>query len=49
MNIWDIAILLAVLAVAALAVGRLVRNKRTGRGTCGCGCENCPTRCGKRG
>ena len=36
-------ILLSVLliAVVCLIVGRLIRKKRRGESTCGCGCSNC--------
>lgn len=47
MNALDIILIAAVAGVAALAVAKLVRNKKQGRGTCGCGCANCPTKCGK--
>ena len=32
----------AVAAIIAGAVVSLVRNKRKGRSSCGCGCANCP-------
>ncbi len=47
MNALDIILIAAVAGVAALAVAKLVRNKKQGRGTCGCGCANCPTKCNK--
>ena len=47
MNALDIILIATVAGVAALAVMKLVRNKKQGRGTCGCGCANCPTKCRK--
>ncbi|MBQ6521097.1 MAG: FeoB-associated Cys-rich membrane protein [Anaerolineaceae bacterium] len=38
MNIFDILILAAVAAAVFFAVRRLRKNK----GTCGCGCADCP-------
>lgn len=32
----------ALVAVVALIIVRLVRNKKRGRTSCGCGCANCP-------
>ena len=32
--------LLLIAAVAAIAAS-LIRNRRTGKSTCGCGCKNC--------
>lgn len=31
-----------VIALAALAVIKLVRDKKAGKSSCGCGCANCP-------
>ncbi|MBO5999537.1 MAG: FeoB-associated Cys-rich membrane protein [Lachnospiraceae bacterium] len=42
MNMTDIVLIIIIAAAAAAAVWRLVRNK--GR-SCGCGCENCVSRC----
>lgn len=46
MNIWDIAILSAVIIMVALAVRRLRKDKKAGK-SCGCGCEGC-TGCASR-
>ncbi|MBR4537702.1 MAG: FeoB-associated Cys-rich membrane protein [Clostridia bacterium] len=46
MNIWDIAILLAVGGAVVLALIRMRRQKAKGCG-CGCGCDNCPG-CGQK-
>ena len=32
----------AVAAIVALAVIHLIRNKKAGKSSCGCGCANCP-------
>ena len=32
----------AVLTIVALAVIHLIRNKKAGKSSCGCGCANCP-------
>ena len=48
MNLLD-ALILALVAVAvALAVWKLVRDKKCGKGTCGCGCANCTMKCSNR-
>ena len=47
MNALDIILIATVAGVAALAVMKLVHNKKQGRGTCGCGCANCPSKCKK--
>ena len=41
LNIANILIIIAVLGIAALAVIRLVRGKKEGRSSCGCGCAIC--------
>ena len=48
MNAIDILLIVAVAGIVALAAGKLIRNKKQGKGTCGCGCANCPAKCGKR-
>ena len=40
MNLWDILLL----AVIALAVFFAIRRLRKNKGTCGCGCADCPSR-----
>ncbi len=41
-NIGTIAVILVLLFVSLLIVIRLVKNKKEGRSSCGCGCSNCP-------
>ena len=41
-NIGTIAVLLGVLAVVALIIFRLVKNKKKGKSSCGCNCGCCP-------
>ncbi len=45
MNIWDILIVLALVALLAFAVRGAVRRKK--RGGCSCGCSGCDT-CGRK-
>lgn len=47
-NIGTIIVGLILLAVVALIVRKLVRDKRSGKGGCGCGCENCAMGCNHR-
>ncbi|WP_082020820.1 FeoB-associated Cys-rich membrane protein [Candidatus Soleaferrea massiliensis] len=30
-------------AIVALIVAKLIRDRRKGKSSCGCGCENCPS------
>ena len=46
-NAGTIAVCALVLAVAALAVRSLIRNKKRGKTPCGCGCAGCAG-CGAR-
>ncbi len=32
----------AVIAIVVLAVIKIVRDKKAGKSSCGCGCANCP-------
>ncbi len=41
-NIGTIIVVLLVAAVVALAVWSMVRDKRKGKSSCGCGCSGCP-------
>ncbi|HWP80371.1 MAG TPA: FeoB-associated Cys-rich membrane protein [Candidatus Acidoferrum sp.] len=41
-NFATIVISLALLAVVAGIVAKLYRNWKTGKTSCGCGCEGCP-------
>ncbi|HJD24286.1 MAG TPA: FeoB-associated Cys-rich membrane protein [Firmicutes bacterium] len=34
---------LAVLAIVALIVRKLYRDRKRGRSSCGCGCDHCPS------
>lgn len=43
-------IIIAVLALAvALVIRKLVRDKRAGKSSCGCGCSNCSGACSGSG
>ena len=41
-NIGTIAVLLVLFAVLALIAVRIIRNKKKGVSSCGCGCSTCP-------
>lgn len=40
-NIANIIVIAAVLAVVFLAVRSLVKSRKEGKSSCGCGCSNC--------
>lgn len=40
-NISTIIVCLVLIAVVAAIVAYMVRNKRRGKSSCGCGCQNC--------
>lgn len=40
-NLATILVSAAVLTVVVFVIVKLVRDKRKGKSTCGCGCENC--------
>lgn len=40
-NIWTIVIILILAAVVCAAVASLVRNRKKGGSSCGCGCAHC--------
>ena len=42
MNVGTLVVLLAVAAVVALIVFRLIRDKKQGKSSCGCNCADCP-------
>ena len=42
-NASTLAVSLVLLIVVALVVRKLVRDRRAGRTSCGCGCANCPS------
>ena len=48
MNVWDIALIAALVAIIALAARRMVLNKRQGKSSCGCDCGNCACGCHRR-
>ena len=41
-NIGTIVVAAAVFGIAALIIVRYIKNKRSGRSSCSCGCANCP-------
>jgi hypothetical protein len=41
-NLGTIVVGLVVLAIIAAIVVVMIRNKKKGKSTCGCGCSNCP-------
>ena len=45
MNIWDIVIILIVALAVGAAVRRIIINRKSGRSSCGCGCQNCSRNC----
>lgn len=42
-NMGTILIGAAVAAVVALIIVKMVKDKKKGRSSCGCGCSNCPS------
>ncbi|MCR4648637.1 MAG: FeoB-associated Cys-rich membrane protein [Lachnospiraceae bacterium] len=40
-NIWTIVISIILLVIVALIIWRLIKNKKEGKSSCGCGCDNC--------
>ena len=41
-NAGTLAVALVLTAVVALIAIRMVKNKKSGKSTCGCGCSTCP-------
>ena len=41
MNTWDILILVLLAAVVVFAAVRIVKNRKLGKGACGCDCASC--------
>lgn len=39
----DIIIGIGIAAVVALIIGKMVKDKKSGKGGCGCGCSSCPS------
>ena len=48
MNLWDIVILVIVVLAVALAAGKMIRDKKQGKCSCGGDCGHCACGCGKR-
>ena len=42
-NLATIIICLVLLVIVGLIVRSMIINKKKGKGSCGCGCENCPS------
>lgn len=41
---WGTALVIAILAViVGLIIRSMVKNKKSGKSSCGCGCESCPS------
>ena len=40
-NIGNIVVMIIVAAIIALAIRSVIKDKRSGKGSCGCGCANC--------
>ncbi len=43
-NASTLAVAFVLLVVVALIIRKLIRDRRAGRTSCGCGCANCPSR-----
>ena len=41
-NIATILICAALIAIVAAIIGSMLRNKKQGKSSCGCGCAGCP-------
>ena len=48
-NAGTLAVALVLTAVIVLIAVRIVKNKKNGKSTCGCGCSNCPMSASCRG
>ena len=42
MNLGTLIVTLALAAIVGLIVFRLIRDKKRGKSSCGCGCADCP-------
>ncbi|MCR5846952.1 MAG: FeoB-associated Cys-rich membrane protein [Lachnospiraceae bacterium] len=40
-NIWTIVISVVLLVIVSLIIVKLVKDRKNGRSSCGCGCEGC--------
>ena len=43
-NLGTIVVSLVLIAIVALIVGKMIRDKKKGKSSCGCGCANCAMR-----
>ena len=43
-NLGTIIVSLVLIAIVALIVGKMIRDKKKGKSSCGCGCANCAMR-----
>jgi hypothetical protein len=41
-NYGTLIVVIVLLAVVAFAARKLIRDKKAGKSSCGCGCANCP-------
>ncbi len=41
-NWTTLAVVLALVLITALIIVKMIRDRRTGRSSCGCGCSTCP-------
>ncbi|MBR4542660.1 MAG: FeoB-associated Cys-rich membrane protein [Lachnospiraceae bacterium] len=41
MNHWDIILIIAIVHAVALAVIKIIKNKKAGKSSCGCDCSSC--------
>lgn len=41
-NIGTIIVCAVLIVIVALIVANMIRNKKKGKSSCGCGCSNCP-------
>lgn len=48
MNTLDILIIALVAVAVALAVGKVVRDKKRGKSACGCDCAHCAGKCDRK-
>ena len=43
-NLGTIIVALTLIAIVAVIIFRIAKNKKAGKSSCGCGCENCAMR-----
>ncbi len=43
-NLATIVVAAILLAIVVLIIVKMVRDRRNGKNSCGCGCESCPSR-----